>query len=377
MLLGCEVSNSEISKRNREFIASRAHHMRTQESQTLHASGLLSCCCAGRLMRDFTTIVCCIIITCFVAIVLSTEVVGQDKEPAVTESEQADVVKPDATDSNQTSNKDQAKTQSDPVAEDSQQEADPVEPPVKNKTNPVEEKTGIPVVNLLEKGLAESWDYFSSDGTTQLSEAWFLKSVDEQQQLICQGTPKGFLYTKTQYSNFRLTFEWKYVTDPNSNSGVLIYTQKEPRLWPTAMQVQLHQPLAGCIFPGGDATSDSSTKLEGLAREIGEWNSCVIVSEGGKLSVEINGHKAGEVSGCKPSTGFIALQAEGSETHFRKLMLQVLPPPEATPAVTVEAPTPVVPPKELPKEATPTEPAVVRPEKTKPQNTKLKNTDSE
>lgn len=194
-------------------------------------------------------------------------------------------------------------------------------------------------VSLLDQNLADVWNHFSSDEKTKLNDVWGIKTVDGQKVLICRGTPKGFLYTKTQYSNFRLTFEWKYVSDPNSNSGVLVYTQKEPRLWPTAMQVQLHQPLAGCIFPGGDATSDNSTEPQGLAKEIGEWNSCLIISEGGKLSVEINGRKAGEVSGCQPSTGFIALQAEGSETHFRKLKLQVLPPPEAKPAVTARNPT--------------------------------------
>lgn len=184
-------------------------------------------------------------------------------------------------------------------------------------------------INLLDKKLEETWDYFSSDEGSKMSDAWVIRTVGEQRELVCLGNPKGFLSTKALYSNFRLSFEWKYISDPNSNSGVLVYTQKEPRLWPTAIQVQLHQPLAGCIFPGGDAKSDNSTKSQGLAKPVGEWNSCLLISESGKLSVEINGMKAGEVSGCQPSTGFIALQSEGSETHFRKLKLQILPPPEA------------------------------------------------
>lgn len=225
------------------------------------------------------------------------------------------------------------------------------------------DRASVTEINLLEKGLSETWNYLSSDEKSKLSDVWVVKSVDGQKVLICRGTPKGFLYTKTQHSNFRLTFEWKYIKDPNSNSGVLIYTQKEPRLWPTAMQVQLHQPMAGCIFPGGDATSDNSTQPQGLARKIGEWNSCLIVSEGGKLSVEINGRKAGEVSGCQPSTGFIALQAEGSETHFRKLKLQVLPPPEAKPAVTVKVP---VEPSESSKPPEAVQPAADEAPKAKP-----------
>lgn len=292
----------------------------------------------------------CFLSTAVMLIMLAvpSTVSGQDKEEPVTEAVKTTAKKPQAG-KNSTTNSDaentgtgkagdkkadtsQASVKADTTGESSQQED-----ASQTVAEAASTKPPIPEINLLEKSLAETWNYFSSADKTELADAWILKSVDEQQQLICGGNPKGFLYTKTQYSNFRLTFEWKYITDPDSNSGVLVYTQKEPRLWPTAMQVQLHQPLAGCIFPGGDATSDSSTEPKGLARPVGEWNSCLIVSEGGKLSVEINGRKAGEVSGCMPSTGFIALQAEGSETHFRKLMLQVLPPPEATPAITVEA----------------------------------------
>lgn len=321
MPLRPEVSDSEISKLNHECIVNSVRRLRTHRG-------------SKRLMKFVSPAVMCLLVFTIPAVVM-----GQDVKPPATEAEKTGSEKTTSgVGGNQSGTSGQSATEANSSAKGSEQEAAQVDPSQKTVAEAASTKTTIREINLLEKGLAESWNYFSSDGTTELADAWVLKSVDEQQQLICRGNPKGFLYTKAQHSNFRLSFEWKYITDPDSNSGVLIYTQKEPRLWPTAMQVQLHQPLAGCIFPGGDATSDNSTEAQELAREIGEWNSCLIVSEGGKLSVEINGRKAGEVSGCMPSTGFIALQAEGSETHFRKLMLQVLPPPEAAPAVTVEAP---------------------------------------
>jgi len=43
----------------------------------------------------------------------------------------------------------------------------------------------------------------------------------------------------------------------------------------------------------------------------------------------------GEVNGCDPSTGAIALQSEGSEIHFRNLVVEILP---AAPAAPPEAP---------------------------------------
>ncbi|MCA9010760.1 MAG: DUF1080 domain-containing protein, partial [Planctomycetaceae bacterium] len=90
------------------------------------------------------------------------------------------------------------------------------------------------------------------------------------------------------------------------------------------MQVQLHQPKAGSVFPSGDATSDQSSELENdLARPVDTWNEVRILSrKDGHLSVEVNGRKAGEVTGANPSTGSIALQSEGSVVHFRRIRLK-------------------------------------------------------
>lgn len=179
-------------------------------------------------------------------------------------------------------------------------------------------------VNLLASNLDENWKLFSSKEDTRLSDVWKVIDASGEKVLICTGTPKGFLSTKRQYKNFELRFEWKYVSDPNGNSGVLAFTKNEARLWPTSMQVQLHQPSAGSIFPSGDATSDNTTDANGLALEIGKWNSCRVVARDGKISVEINGKPAGEVSGCQPAQGALALQSEGSETHFRRVFIKEL-----------------------------------------------------
>ncbi|MCR9198413.1 MAG: DUF1080 domain-containing protein [Planctomycetaceae bacterium] len=194
-----------------------------------------------------------------------------------------------------------------------------------------------PSVNLLAGSLEETWTMFSSKENTRLSDVWKVVESGGEKLLICTGTPKGFLITKRQYQNFELSFEWKYVSDPNGNSGVLAFTKNEPRLWPTSLQVQLHQPSAGSIFPSGDATSDSAKEATGLALEIGKWNKCRVVARNGKVSVEINGKQAGEVSGCNPYQGSIALQSEGSETHFRRIVIRELP--EQAPSIADETST--------------------------------------
>ncbi|MCA9059487.1 MAG: DUF1080 domain-containing protein, partial [Planctomycetaceae bacterium] len=142
---------------------------------------------------------------------------------------------------------------------------------------------------------------------------------------ICSGQPKGFLFTNETYSDFEMSLEWRYPSDANGNSGVLVYTQNEPRIWPSSIQVQFHQPKAGCIFPSGDAKSaNTSDAKPSLARPVGMWNECRIESRGGQLSVVINGEKAGEISGAQPAAGHIALQSEGSEVHFRRIRIRRL-----------------------------------------------------
>lgn len=195
--------------------------------------------------------------------------------------------------------------------------------------------------DLLIDDLAKNWKQFSSKEDTPLASVWKLNTVGDERQLTCSGTPKGFLFTQKSYTNFELKFEWKYVSDPNGNSGVLVFTKNEPRLWPTSMQIQLHQPRAGCVFPSGDAISDNTTEAKDLALEIGKWNTCRVVAQGGRLSVEVNGKPAGEVSGCNPASGSIALQSEGSETVFRRMQIRELP-AVATPAKETTVVVPVV-----------------------------------
>ncbi len=199
----------------------------------------------------------------------------------------------------------------------------------KNAATLVEHKAEA--IDLLTEDLTKNWRVFSSSPPMPDAPVWKViregSGDDQEIILVCSGEPKGFLYTTESCSEFELTLEWKYPKDADGNSGVLVYTQDEPRIWPTSMQVQLHQPKAGSVFPSGDAMSDHTSEAEpDLARPVNVWNEGKIVSRGGRLSVEVNSKKAGEVSGAKPSSGSIALQSEGSVVHFRRIRLRKLSP---------------------------------------------------
>ncbi|HAH48971.1 MAG TPA: hypothetical protein DCM07_29850 [Planctomycetaceae bacterium] len=155
---------------------------------------------------------------------------------------------------------------------------------------------------------------------------------DQPSVLVCSGKPYGYIRTQKIYENFQFSLEWMYPNDPNANSGILLFTTEPDKVWPKAFQVQLHRPEAGYVFPTPGSGAKSANKLSPtmpLDLPLGKWHQCVLTCRSGNISVMINGVKLGEVTGCDPSKGAIALQSEGAEIHFRKLVVEVLAPEPA------------------------------------------------
>ena len=194
-------------------------------------------------------------------------------------------------------------------------------------------------VHLITSDLNSRWKYFSAESGTRLSDVWRVQKDDDPKKnvLICKGMPEGYLRTDIEFDDFEMELEWMYPTDENGNSGVLLHVAPKDKIWPDSIQLQLHRPTAGSIFPSGAGKSENTLESRDLSVELNKWNKCKIVSRGEKLTVEFNGKKLGEVRGCSPSRGRIALQSEGSEIHFRNVWIRKLKP--ATPKSTVEADT--------------------------------------
>ena len=193
-----------------------------------------------------------------------------------------------------------------------------------------------PFKELLTGELKQAWKAYPAESLEGAEADWSVlkESADAEPILICRGRMKGFLWTLDTWQDFELTGEWKYPQDNDGNSGILVHTQREDRIWPTAVQIQLHQPKAGSIFPGGDAVTDNMLEAaSGLARPINSWNECRVVCLGGRITVEINRKRAGEVTGARPAGGHVALQSEGSEVHFRRLRIRRLSAKEPAAAV--------------------------------------------
>jgi len=198
--------------------------------------------------------------------------------------------------------------------------------PKPDKPEPKPEKTDKKVPLLTEPFSDELWKHFSGKKGTSRDETWsVVKGEKDEPILVCTGEPYGYVRTKQEFTNFEFGLEWKFPKDENGNSGVLLYTNGDDRIWPKSMQVQLQQTVAGSTFPGGGAKSENELRnIPMLARPVDQWNVCHITCRDGNVTVTINDQKVGEVTGCDPAKGSIALQSEGAEIHFRRIWYREL-----------------------------------------------------
>ncbi len=163
--------------------------------------------------------------------------------------------------------------------------------------------------------------------------------------LVSLGTPGGHLITDACYENYRLEVEYRFAGKPG-NCGVLVHASTPRALYgmfPKSIEVQMHHKNAGdfwCIAldisvpemekrrgPKAEWGVDGDKKrrilnlTNGSEKKAGEWNRMVIECLGDEVKVWVNDDFVNHGSDCEASKGQIALQAEGSEVEFRKLLL--------------------------------------------------------
>jgi len=163
--------------------------------------------------------------------------------------------------------------------------------------------------------------------------------------LVSLGTPQGHVITDAQYENFRLEVEYRFVGEPG-NCGVLVYASTPRSLYkmfPKSIEVQMMHENAGdfwCIVE--DIKVDKMLERRGPKEEwgitegrkrrilnltdgsekpVGQWNSMTIECLGNELKVWVNGDFVNHGYNATASKGQIALQAEGAEVEFRKVVL--------------------------------------------------------
>jgi len=169
--------------------------------------------------------------------------------------------------------------------------------------------------------------------------------------LVCSGKPIGVMRTERQYENFVLHVEWKHM-EPGGNSGVFIWSNARPgenRL-PDGVEVQMLElewvklntrdgkipPVAyvhGELFGVGgvqvvpdNPRGERSKSIEDRCKGRGEWNTYDVVAVDGVVKLAVNGKFVNGLRGASQKKGYICLESEGAEIHFRNVRLMELAP---------------------------------------------------
>jgi hypothetical protein len=153
----------------------------------------------------------------------------------------------------------------------------------------------------------------------------------------CAGRPTGFMRTEKEFSDYKLTVEWRFlkITPKANNTGVLVHMQPQNRIWPECIECQgqdqkqgdfwLHNGATAAGFPG-DGKKSTHVPMAGPPNEkpVGEWNTYEVIASADTVEIIVNGKSMNKISGCNLSSGGIGIQSEGADIEVRKIFLQPL-----------------------------------------------------
>jgi hypothetical protein len=172
-------------------------------------------------------------------------------------------------------------------------------------------------------------------------------------EIITTGKPMGFLRTEKQYENFVLEMDWMHVNKTEvGNSGLFVWGDPLPvtgSVYTRGIEVQVLVNLEykdkktgavtasshGDVFAiqGARCTPDRPHPTGGMrcipsefrAKGGGEWNHYKVTANDGVIKLEVNGKEVSGVSKCTPRKGYLALESEGAECHFKNIKIKELP----------------------------------------------------
>jgi hypothetical protein len=218
----------------------------------------------------------------------------------------------------------------------------------------------------VEFGTETSSDNFFTNKKQQTPIRWINVNTDDdtwtvkKDELKCSGHPIGVMRSEKQYENFALHVEWKHM-EPGGNSGVFVWSSAIPgekdRL-PDGVEVQMLEldwvklnlrdgavpPVAyvhGELFGVGgveiapdNPRGTRSSSIENLCKGRGEWNTYDVICVDGVIKLSVNGKFVNGISKSSQKKGYLCLESEGAEIHFRNFSLVVLPPGVTSPEQT-------------------------------------------
>ena len=184
----------------------------------------------------------------------------------------------------------------------------------------------------------DGWTIVNGDKTT-----WAAKD----NMLVTSGKPTGVLRTNDMYENFILELDWRHITE-NGNAGLFVWSDAIPAVgvpFTRAIEVQIMDgkeldwyTTHGDIFsiwgatmtpdrphPNGDHVQ-RCLPSERRSKPFPEWNHYKVTCNDGAIKLEVNGKEVSGGFDIAPRKGYICIEAEGTEAHFKNIRIQELPP---------------------------------------------------
>ena len=180
-------------------------------------------------------------------------------------------------------------------------------------------------------------------------EGW---TVNDEGVLVNLGHPIGVVRSEKQYENFILHVEWRHL-EPGGNSGVFAWSNGNPeegKELPDGVEIQmleldwvkLHEkdgvkpPIAyvhgevwgvgGVVTVPDNPRGERSKSIENRALGKGIWNTYDVVCVDGVIKLSVNGKFVNGISKSTQKKGYLCLESEGAEIHFRNFKVIELPP---------------------------------------------------
>ena len=172
-------------------------------------------------------------------------------------------------------------------------------------------------------------------------------------EIVTTGNPTGFLRTDKQYENFVLELDWMHVEpEKMANSGLFVWGDPLPAVgtpYTRGIEVQVLANFTtdwatshGDVFSIWGATCvPDRPHPKGYARCLpsedrchppGQWNHYKVIAQDGALKLHVNGKEVSGVSQCSPRKGYLALESEGAECHFKNITIVEMPSTNPKPA---------------------------------------------
>ncbi len=168
--------------------------------------------------------------------------------------------------------------------------------------------------------------------------------------IVSTGVPTGVIRTERQYENFILELEWRHMK-PGGNAGVFVWG--DPMTAPgtpfaRGIEVQVLDGREsetytshGDVFAIHGATMkpdrphpkgwERCLPSEKRAKPSPEWNHYRVECKDGVIKLAVNGKVVSGGTACKPRKGYLCLESEGSECHFRNVRIKEFPSSSSNP----------------------------------------------